>query len=101
MRELRNKIPAQVITMTPIWKPPQEPFVKVNFDAAFKATLHHSYSGFDIRNSRGSVMDNRTVLNKLVSDPFTTEAIACLQALNLSCEMGGGGIQDTTAKQWY
>ncbi|MFQ6645360.1 hypothetical protein Gotur_018930 [Gossypium turneri] len=54
--------------MTPIWKPPQEPFVKVNFDVVFKATLHYSYSGFVIRNSR-------TVLNKFVFDPFTAEAI--------------------------
>ncbi|MBA0752194.1 hypothetical protein Gogos_001054 [Gossypium gossypioides] len=92
-RELRNKIPAQVKTMTPIWKPPQEPFVKVNFDAAFKATLHHSYSGFVIRNSRGSVMGSGTVLNKFVSDPFTAEAIACFQALNLSREMGFSHVQ--------
>ncbi|MBA0783600.1 hypothetical protein Gotri_001293 [Gossypium trilobum] len=67
-----------VETMTPIWKPPQEPFVKVNFDAAFKANLYHSYSSFVIRNSRGSVMGSGTVLNKFVSDPFTAEAIACL-----------------------
>ncbi|MBA0752195.1 hypothetical protein Gogos_001054, partial [Gossypium gossypioides] len=79
--------------MTPIWKPPQEPFVKVNFDAAFKATLHHSYSGFVIRNSRGSVMGSGTVLNKFVSDPFTAEAIACFQALNLSREMGFSHVQ--------
>ncbi|KAK8261207.1 hypothetical protein V6Z11_D13G171700 [Gossypium hirsutum] len=78
MRELRNKIPTQVKTMTLIWKPPQEPFVKVNFDAAFQATLHHSYSSFVIRNSRGSVMGSGTVLHKFVSDSFTPEAIACL-----------------------
>ncbi|MBA0635078.1 hypothetical protein Godav_025699 [Gossypium davidsonii] len=93
MRELRNKIPAQVKTMTPIWKPPQEPFVKVNFDAAFKVTLHNSYSGFFIRNSRGSVMGSGTVLKKFVFDPFTAEAIACLQALNLSREMGFSHVQ--------
>ncbi|MBA0730178.1 hypothetical protein Golax_025677 [Gossypium laxum] len=46
--------------MTPIWKPLQEPFVKVNFDAAFKATLYHSYSSFDIMNSTGLVMGSRT-----------------------------------------
>ncbi|MBA0701139.1 hypothetical protein Goari_005652 [Gossypium aridum] len=79
--------------MTPIWKPLQEPFVKVNLDAAFKATLHHSYSRFVIRNSRGLVMSSRTVLNKFVSDPFTTEAIACLQALNLSREIGFSHVQ--------
>ncbi|PPD83916.1 hypothetical protein GOBAR_DD19154 [Gossypium barbadense] len=85
--------------MTPIWKPPQEPFVKVNFDAAFKVTLHHSYFDFVIRNSRGSVMDSGTVLNKFVSDPFTAEAIACLQALNLSREMGGRGNSSYYCKQ--
>ncbi|MBA0784632.1 hypothetical protein Gotri_006873, partial [Gossypium trilobum] len=68
-----------VKTMTPIWKSPQEPFVKVNFDSAFKATLYHSYSSFVIRYSRGSVMGSGTVLNKFVSDPFRTEAIACLE----------------------
>ncbi|KAA3455432.1 reverse transcriptase [Gossypium australe] len=85
MKELRNKIPAQ--------KPPQEPFVKVTFDVAFKATLHHSYSGFVIRNSRGLVMGSGTVLNKFVSDPFTAEAIACLQALNFSHEMCFSHVQ--------
>ncbi|PPR89778.1 hypothetical protein GOBAR_AA30907 [Gossypium barbadense] len=52
MRELKDKIPAPVNAMNFTWKPPQEPFVKVNFDAAFKTILHHSYSGFVIRNSR-------------------------------------------------
>ncbi|KAG8483548.1 hypothetical protein CXB51_023444 [Gossypium anomalum] len=85
MRELRNKIPAQ--------KPSQEPFVKVNFDAVFKATLHHSYSDFVIRNSIGSVMGSRTVLNKFVSDPFIAEAITSLQALNFSREMGFSHVQ--------
>ncbi|MBA0786498.1 hypothetical protein Gotri_026120, partial [Gossypium trilobum] len=93
MRELRNKIPAQVKTVTPIWNPPQEPFVRVNFDAAFKVTLHHSYSDFFIKNSRGSVMGSGTVLNKFIFDPFTAEAIACLQALNLSREMGFSHVQ--------
>ncbi|MBA0575134.1 hypothetical protein Golob_024452 [Gossypium lobatum] len=79
--------------MTPIWKPLQEPFVKVNFDAAFKVTLHHSYSGFVIMNSTVLVMGSRTVLNKFVSDPFTIEAIACLQALNLSREIGFSHVQ--------
>ncbi|KAH1107885.1 hypothetical protein J1N35_011653 [Gossypium stocksii] len=62
MRELRNKTPIQVKTMIPTWKPPQEPFVKVNCDAAFKATLHQSYSDFVIRNNKG---DSRTMIVKI------------------------------------
>ncbi|KAH1115289.1 hypothetical protein J1N35_008667 [Gossypium stocksii] len=89
MRELRDKILAQVIVMNSTWKPSQEPSVKVNFDAVFKTILHQSYSDFVIRNSRGLVMGSRTVFNKFVSNSFIVEAIACLQALNFSQETIG------------
>ncbi|XP_017617862.1 uncharacterized protein LOC108462426 [Gossypium arboreum] len=87
MRELKDKIPTPVNAMNSIWKPPQEPFVKVNFDAGFKITLHHSYYGFVIRNSKGLVMRSETIFNKFVSNSFTVEAIAC-QALDFAREMG-------------
>ncbi|MBA0840840.1 hypothetical protein Goarm_003383, partial [Gossypium armourianum] len=38
-------------------------------------------------------MGSGTVLNKFISDPFTAEAIACLQALNLSREMYFSHVQ--------
>ncbi|KAK5834916.1 hypothetical protein PVK06_010596 [Gossypium arboreum] len=84
MRELKERIPALVNKMNPIWMPPQEHFVKVNFDAAFRITLHQPSSGFIIRNSRGQVMGYGTIFNKFVLDSFTAEAIACLQALDFS-----------------
>ncbi|KAH1032638.1 hypothetical protein J1N35_044812 [Gossypium stocksii] len=88
MCDLKERISAPVTKMNFCWKPPQDPFVKVNFDAAFKGTLHQSYSGFIIRNSRGQVMGSGTIFNKFVSDSFTAEAIACLQALDFARDMG-------------
>ncbi|KAH1067086.1 hypothetical protein J1N35_032073 [Gossypium stocksii] len=74
--------------MNSCWKPPQDPFIKVNFDAAFKVTLHQSYSGFISRNSRGQVMGSETIFNKFASDSSTAKAIACLQALDFARDMG-------------
>ncbi|XP_017622088.1 uncharacterized protein LOC108466260 [Gossypium arboreum] len=87
MRELNDKILAPMNAMNSIWKPPQEPFVKVNFDVVFKTTLHHSYSGFVIKNSRGLPIGCGSIFNKFVSDSFTTKAIAYLQALDFVREM--------------
>lgn len=93
MCKLKERIPAPVNKMNPIWMPPQEPFVKVNFVAAFRITLRQSSSGFIIRNSRGQVMGYGTIFNKFVSDSFTAEAIACLQALDFARDMGFTHVQ--------
>ncbi|KAH1122698.1 hypothetical protein J1N35_005858 [Gossypium stocksii] len=79
--------------MNPSWKPPQEPFVKVNFDVTFKLTLHQSCSGFVVRNSRGLVLGSGTVFHNFISDSFAAEAIAYLQALIFSQEIGFTHVQ--------
>ncbi|TYH58483.1 hypothetical protein ES332_D08G157000v1 [Gossypium tomentosum] len=73
--EINRKLPDQRETMKTHWKPPQDPNVKVNFDAAFKLQIHQSCSGGAVKND-------------YISYSFSAEAIACTQALKFAEEMG-------------
>ncbi|MBA0661616.1 hypothetical protein Goklo_005892 [Gossypium klotzschianum] len=48
------------------WKPPENPFVKINFDAAYKKDDNRSCSGIVIKDSDGRVLGSRIVLNENV-----------------------------------
>ncbi|XP_012477696.1 uncharacterized protein LOC105793320 [Gossypium raimondii] len=86
--EINRKLPDQRETMKTHWKPPQDPNVKVNFDAAFKLQIHQSCSGFVIRNEIGLILGSGAVKNDYISYSFSAEAIACIQALKFAEEMG-------------
>ncbi|KAA3462671.1 TOM1-like protein 2 [Gossypium australe] len=62
------------------WRSPEAPFLKINFDIAFKAHFTKSYSGLVVRDDRSRVIGKKVIL--------MTEAFACLQALKLGVEMG-------------
>ncbi|MFQ6651461.1 hypothetical protein Gotur_023788 [Gossypium turneri] len=70
------------------WKPPKAPFLKINFDAAFKAHFAKSYLGLVIRDERSRIIGKRVILNEYVSFVFAAKALVCLQALKLGVEVG-------------
>ncbi|MBA0597482.1 hypothetical protein Gorai_007286 [Gossypium raimondii] len=63
------------------WKPPENPFVKINFDAAYKKDDNRSCSGIVINDSDGRVLGSRIVLNENVLLVFAADALACVKGL--------------------
>ena len=60
------------------WDAPTDPWVKINFDAAFKKELKESCSGLVARNARSEVIFSKTVFHKNIPSTFAAEAMACL-----------------------
>ncbi|KAK5825186.1 hypothetical protein PVK06_019993 [Gossypium arboreum] len=61
------------------WQPTENPFVKINFDAAYRKHESKSCSVIAIRDSMGRELSFRVELNDNVPLVFAVEAIACLQ----------------------
>ncbi|KAH1072434.1 hypothetical protein J1N35_024762 [Gossypium stocksii] len=70
------------------WKPSKSPFVKINFDGAFKKDEHRSCSRIVGRGSEGKVLGSRVVQNVWVPSVFAAEAIACAQGLQMWLDLG-------------
>ncbi|MBA0626825.1 hypothetical protein Godav_004418, partial [Gossypium davidsonii] len=73
------------------WKGERSPkahFLKINFDAAFKAHIVKSYSGLVIKDDRSRIIGTRAILNESVLSVFVAEALTCLQAVKLGVDMG-------------
>ncbi|KAK5771344.1 hypothetical protein PVK06_047543 [Gossypium arboreum] len=62
-------------------RPPEVPFIKINFDAAFQATTSISYSRIIVRDGRSRILSIR-------ASPFAAEALACLQSLKVGRDQG-------------
>ncbi|MBA0582282.1 hypothetical protein Gorai_024433 [Gossypium raimondii] len=43
------------------WKPPEIPFVKINFDVAYNKEEHRSCSGIVVRDSKGKILGSRVI----------------------------------------
>ncbi|MBA0598010.1 hypothetical protein Gorai_007790, partial [Gossypium raimondii] len=69
-------------------RPPEVPFIKIKFDAAFQATTSISYSGIIVRNGRSRILSMRAVKNENIPSPFAAEALACLQPLKVGRDLG-------------
>lgn len=54
----------------PLWRPPQDPIVKINFDATFKERDHKLGLGIVIKGNHGRLLGLRVVINNNVSSPF-------------------------------
>ncbi|MBA0848907.1 hypothetical protein Goshw_008595 [Gossypium schwendimanii] len=85
---LKEKLPAVREVDIDRWKPPQDSWVKLNFDAAYKVQSNKSCSGFIIRNEEGEVMGSGITLHSNVLDAGLAEALACYQGLLFAKEMG-------------
>ncbi|XP_016752722.1 uncharacterized protein [Gossypium hirsutum] len=70
------------------WKPPEQGFCKINFDAAVDTKNYRSCSGIIIRDCNGDVMNSTTTINENVPSGFAAEALACLQGLEMGKNLG-------------
>ncbi|MFQ6650032.1 hypothetical protein Gotur_022158 [Gossypium turneri] len=75
LKVLNEKLPVIKVVGSDCWRPPQDPWVKLNFDAAYKIQTNKSCSGFIIRNGRGKGFflvegDSRTVIEKINQEGF-------------------------------
>ncbi|KAK5818517.1 hypothetical protein PVK06_023458 [Gossypium arboreum] len=62
--------------------------LKVNFDTAFNNHTKESCSGVVICNSKAEIICCKTEMNLNIPSVFSTEAVACLQALKLRLQLG-------------
>ncbi|MBA0824472.1 hypothetical protein Goarm_021143 [Gossypium armourianum] len=85
---LKEKLPAVREVDIDRWKPPQASWVKLNFDATYKAQSNKSCSGFIIRNEKGEVMGSGITLHSNILDVGLAEATTCYQGLLFAKEMG-------------
>ncbi|MBA0686540.1 hypothetical protein Goari_014138 [Gossypium aridum] len=76
--ELGKRLPAKFSPSTEKWSPPTDPYVKVNFGAAFKEHGRQSRSGFVIRDMDGQIVGSGMVINPHIPDAFLAEALACV-----------------------
>ncbi|XP_016743109.2 uncharacterized protein [Gossypium hirsutum] len=88
LKVLNEKLPVIKAVGSDCWRPPQEPWVKLNFDAAYKTQTNKSCSGFIMRDGRGKVMGSGVTHHGNVSDAFMAEAVACFQGLLFAKETG-------------
>ncbi|KAA3479975.1 reverse transcriptase [Gossypium australe] len=71
-----------------IWKPPDDGFIKLNFDTAFQNDVKIAITAVLARNSKRDIVGAETYLFKNVADAFVAEARACERALILAGAMG-------------
>ena len=64
-----------------LWKPPDENFLKINFDAGFRKKDGMGTCGFVVRDHLGEAILAGAANVKPVRDALSTEAMACLFAL--------------------
>ncbi|MFQ6638869.1 hypothetical protein Gotur_016688 [Gossypium turneri] len=88
LKVLNEKLPVIKVVGSDCWRPPQDLWVKLNFDAAYKIQTNKSCSGFIIRNGRGKVMGSGVTHHGNISDAFMAEAVACFQGLLFAKETG-------------
>jgi ribonuclease HI len=64
-----------------LWKPPDENFLKINFDAGFRKTDGMGTCGFVVRDHLGEAVLAGAANVKPVRDALSAEAMGCLFAL--------------------
>ncbi|KAH1081799.1 hypothetical protein J1N35_021560 [Gossypium stocksii] len=70
------------------WRPSEENYVKINFDAAYDKQQKKSCTGIVIRNLRGQVLKIKVHFNKHIPSAFVSEVLACVQAVQFGAELG-------------
>ncbi|MBA0575344.1 hypothetical protein Golob_023982, partial [Gossypium lobatum] len=70
------------------WKPPKNPFARINLDATYKTLGKRSCLGLVVRGSNGRVFDSRIVINENIPSAFTADALACAQGIQLGLDLG-------------
>ncbi|KAG8478246.1 hypothetical protein CXB51_028178 [Gossypium anomalum] len=70
------------------WKPPDNPFVRINFDAAYKTTNKMSCSGLVIRGANRRVLGFKIILDETIPSIFAAEVLTCVQGLQRRLDLG-------------
>ncbi|MBA0709212.1 hypothetical protein Golax_024262, partial [Gossypium laxum] len=70
------------------WRPPESPYVKINFDAGFQNHSKRSCTRIVIRNSNGVVLGSRMIMNDHIPSVFAVEALACFHAVQMGLTIG-------------
>ncbi|XP_041027956.1 uncharacterized protein LOC121267920 [Juglans microcarpa x Juglans regia] len=74
--------------LTATWKPPNQPFVKVNFDAAFDKTNGRAGMGIMIRDHASNLQASLTASRDNTNSVFQAEGEALYRAMDLCLELG-------------
>ncbi|PPS18532.1 hypothetical protein GOBAR_AA02060 [Gossypium barbadense] len=70
------------------WVELTDPWVRINFDAAFNKEKNDSSSGLLIRNARAEVICSNSVFHENIPSAFVAKAMACLQVVHLELFLG-------------
>jgi ribonuclease HI len=70
------------------WRPPQEDFYKVNWDAALNSANRRMGVGIIVRDHLGMVIAARSQTLEFLPEPVVAEAIAALHAAEFSRDLG-------------
>ncbi|MBA0686873.1 hypothetical protein Goari_014448 [Gossypium aridum] len=73
----KSKIAERIIPVG-VWKVPQNPFVKINFDSGFCKEDNRSCFGIIIRNDIGNILCSKTVLHANIPSPFCSRGDSLL-----------------------
>ncbi|KAL4279185.1 hypothetical protein GQ457_03G016400 [Hibiscus cannabinus] len=90
-REITSVSSSLLVPQNPMlanWTRPTEPFVKINVDAAFNASLGRASSGVVVRDSNGLVLGSCFIPTLNVLSPFAAEALAALHGLRFPLDLG-------------
>ncbi|KAK5819095.1 hypothetical protein PVK06_024054 [Gossypium arboreum] len=70
------------------WRPPQQGFFKINFDATFDIKENRSRLEIIVRNFKGDILASNTTVHENIPLVFAVKAIACLQAVIVDRDLG-------------
>ncbi|MBA0822174.1 hypothetical protein Goarm_018988 [Gossypium armourianum] len=70
------------------WKAPENPTIKINFDAYFDSMGYKSASAIVARNCNREIKISKSCLHTAVGTAFDVEAIACYEAILTGIDMG-------------
>lgn len=79
---LNTHLPSRRV-QTERWTSPTEPTVKIDFDVVFSKQKKESCSGMVVQNEKAETLCLKIVIHENIPSAFTTDAMACLQAIHL------------------
>ncbi|MBA0809166.1 hypothetical protein Gohar_024838, partial [Gossypium harknessii] len=70
------------------WRPSKDCCLKINVNVMYHVHSQASCAGIVIRDNQGIVLGLKTDMNMHIPSPFAVVALACLQAITLSLDLG-------------
>ncbi|MBA0779503.1 hypothetical protein Gotri_003753, partial [Gossypium trilobum] len=82
-----QKLFVQVGPIIVRWSSSTNPYVKINFDVAFKVKSRQLRTNFVIKSAYGQVLGSGMMIDLHILDAFSVEALASIQSLQLALNM--------------